>query len=332
MHTLASTIALSATLTLASAAFSQHVRVISEASGDYGVTWHENLTVWPGQRVDVRVRIALEDAEPFTIVGLSGATYQPTLSGWDPSSGDTVLPFTFPGLDAVGVPTNESEYDGAHVVDTLGATGRIAPFGSGRQGSTSPSGLITAFHDPGNILRFAGSRNTTMLTDVRWGVGTAQYPLSLSGSFFSRDLAPMVFRYAFVVSPRSQLARTLIAQTPFESISGQVAKYYQCSACAQALNMPVLAENLFQAIISVRSRCHADLVGNLQPNPADPTEPPRRLPDGSVTIDDLLYFLEQFELGTSLADLDNASGEGVQDQAVTIDDLLFFLVHFEQGC
>jgi hypothetical protein len=54
--------------------------------------------------------------------------------------------------------------------------------------------------------------------------------------------------------------------------------------------------------------------------------------DGAVTIDDLLYFLVQFEAGDVRADLDNGSGGGVRDGAVTIDDLLFFLAHFEGGC
>lgn len=54
--------------------------------------------------------------------------------------------------------------------------------------------------------------------------------------------------------------------------------------------------------------------------------------DGAVEINDLLYFINKFELGNVAADLDNGSMNGTPDQAVTIDDLLFFLVHFEGGC
>lgn len=54
--------------------------------------------------------------------------------------------------------------------------------------------------------------------------------------------------------------------------------------------------------------------------------------DGGVDINDLLYFLVQFEEGGTNADLDNGSGTGTADGAVTIDDLLFMLVHFENGC
>lgn len=54
--------------------------------------------------------------------------------------------------------------------------------------------------------------------------------------------------------------------------------------------------------------------------------------DGGVTIEDLLYFLGEFGLGSLNADLDDGSGTGVPDNGVTIDDLLFFLVHYAGGC
>lgn len=55
-------------------------------------------------------------------------------------------------------------------------------------------------------------------------------------------------------------------------------------------------------------------------------------PDGSVDINDLLFFLAAFEQGSSSADLDNGSGTGVHDGGVDINDLLFFLARFEAGC
>lgn len=54
--------------------------------------------------------------------------------------------------------------------------------------------------------------------------------------------------------------------------------------------------------------------------------------DDAVTIDDLLYFLVQFEAGNVAADLDNGTSTGTRDDAVTIDDLLYFLIRFEAGC
>jgi uncharacterized membrane protein len=55
-------------------------------------------------------------------------------------------------------------------------------------------------------------------------------------------------------------------------------------------------------------------------------------PDGGVDVNDLLYFLVQFEAGAATADLDNGSGSGTPDGGVDINDLLFFLAHFEAGC
>lgn len=56
------------------------------------------------------------------------------------------------------------------------------------------------------------------------------------------------------------------------------------------------------------------------------------VPDGGVTIDDLLYFLVQFETGVLCCDVDDGSGTGEPDGGVTIDDLLYFLTQFEAGC
>ena len=55
-------------------------------------------------------------------------------------------------------------------------------------------------------------------------------------------------------------------------------------------------------------------------------------PDGGVDINDLLYFLAQYEAGLAPADLDDGSGTGTPDGGVDINDLLFFLTHYEAGC
>ncbi len=54
--------------------------------------------------------------------------------------------------------------------------------------------------------------------------------------------------------------------------------------------------------------------------------------DGGVDINDLLYFLAQYEAGNIAADLDDGSGTGTPDGGVDINDLLFFLVRYEAGC
>jgi len=56
------------------------------------------------------------------------------------------------------------------------------------------------------------------------------------------------------------------------------------------------------------------------------------VPDGGVTIDDLLYYLAIFEAGDPRSDVDDGSSSGVPDGGVTIDDLLYFLLRFESGC
>lgn len=56
--------------------------------------------------------------------------------------------------------------------------------------------------------------------------------------------------------------------------------------------------------------------------------------DGAVTIDDLVYFLDRFEVGAQAADLDD-DGEPAAlspDGAVDINDLLVMLARFQQGC
>ncbi len=54
--------------------------------------------------------------------------------------------------------------------------------------------------------------------------------------------------------------------------------------------------------------------------------------DGGVDINDLLYFIAAYELGSLGADLDDGSGTGTPDEGVDINDLLFFLTHYEYGC
>lgn len=56
------------------------------------------------------------------------------------------------------------------------------------------------------------------------------------------------------------------------------------------------------------------------------------VPDGAITIDDMLYMLGHYEAGDPLADLDDGSGTGTSDGAVDINDLLFFIDHYENGC
>jgi hypothetical protein len=55
-------------------------------------------------------------------------------------------------------------------------------------------------------------------------------------------------------------------------------------------------------------------------------------PDGGVTIDDLLFFLDLFANGDPRADLDDGTFTNTPDAGVTIDDLLYYLERFANGC
>lgn len=56
------------------------------------------------------------------------------------------------------------------------------------------------------------------------------------------------------------------------------------------------------------------------------------VPDGGVTVEDLLYYLGIFDMGDLGADVDDGTFTGLPDGGVTIDDLLFFLFRFDAGC
>jgi hypothetical protein len=55
-------------------------------------------------------------------------------------------------------------------------------------------------------------------------------------------------------------------------------------------------------------------------------------PDGGVTIDDLLYFLDLYSSGVVRADVDDGSENGHPDGGVGIEDLLYYLLRFDLGC
>jgi hypothetical protein len=262
----------------AAPALADQSNIICEVSEDYGITWHPTLSVWPGQRVDVRVRVQRIDPMPHTSAGLSGLTYQPTLTNWFPAVGDSHVPFDFPGLSNDGTNTTESAYAGRPVADGVGVTGRIFPLAWGSQSINSTSGLITAFHDPGDVLRFSGSRNTTLSTNFAWGVATAQPNAGLGGTLFNTSIDVVVFKYAVRLAPRTTSSRDLIASVPFASVSGGIVKWYICSNCMTALNLPLLPEHIFPATASVRSRCPADIAGTAIHDPRLPSAPPAILP------------------------------------------------------
>lgn len=55
-------------------------------------------------------------------------------------------------------------------------------------------------------------------------------------------------------------------------------------------------------------------------------------PDGGVTMDDLLYYLDGYARGLRRADVDNDARTGIPDGRVTAEDLIYYMIRFEQGC
>lgn len=55
-------------------------------------------------------------------------------------------------------------------------------------------------------------------------------------------------------------------------------------------------------------------------------------PDGGITLNDLLFYLDLYAAGDVRADVDDGSFTGTRDRGVTIEDLLYLLVHLEAGC
>jgi len=54
--------------------------------------------------------------------------------------------------------------------------------------------------------------------------------------------------------------------------------------------------------------------------------------DGGVGIEDLLYYLGQYNAGVTRADVDDGSGTGTPDGGVGIEDLLYYLGRYNAGC
>lgn len=56
------------------------------------------------------------------------------------------------------------------------------------------------------------------------------------------------------------------------------------------------------------------------------------VPDQSIDVEDLSFFMTALETGDVRADVDDGSGTGTLDHSVDFADILYFLVHFESGC
>lgn len=56
------------------------------------------------------------------------------------------------------------------------------------------------------------------------------------------------------------------------------------------------------------------------------------VPDGGVTLDDLLYYLDLYGAGSNAADVDDGNAAGAHDCGVGLEDLLYYLGRYDLGC
>lgn len=206
--------------TAASWARAQTTNIVFEAAVNpqSEADWHSSVTAAPGETVFVRMRIRLGGG---TALGLAGATTQPTLSRWYPENGDVRREF-----DAQPVMRDEHQ-----------RTGRVFPFASAGMNATSASGILTSHKDPGNILRFGGSKAITATINPAWGVNHAQLTQQLNGTSFATDLDVLVFRYAIELSNTRLEARTMT--TGVAAVSQNRGTWYLNAAGTQTLNADI---------------------------------------------------------------------------------------------
>lgn len=252
----------------AATAFAQTSLIYNEVSTDGGSTWSSNTSAVPGSTVHVRTRVRLEGA---TALGLAALTMQPVMQGWRADLGDTAIPFTFPGLNMTfsqpdyGTPTTETSYSGRNVINSSTNTGRMFPFGASGQGDTSSSGLLRPFNDPGNTLRFAGSRNITATTNTAWGVSIGQLPQQrpapyYAGAFFDPSLDAVVFRYAVTLST-DDAPRSLLATIPAGLITLNQASWYILPNGTQLLRVPAVVQDSVISVVPAPGATALALVG-----------------------------------------------------------------------
>lgn len=203
-------------------------RIILEVSTDRR-NWFSRVDALPGAEITVRVRMQLLNPEPG-ILGLGGATYQPALSNWD-AGRDERRPFTDPDPGSFFY-------------------GRVFPFASVGQGSSSASGLLTSFNDPGGVLRFAGANCVTMTTNLSWGVNSAQLTQQLGGTNFVGGTDVVVFRYGVALGDTGA-ERTLVASVPLAGVQNTRMTWFRTAIGTNSLLAPLTIDNIIPAEIHV---------------------------------------------------------------------------------
>ncbi len=221
---------------------------------------------------------------------------------WDPRFDDAVFAsnFLFP-------------------VANVGSCVATRDFGGGSPGNSE---LYYDLSIPG-LFTFGNSIASPACDQDVVVVGAFQAPASASGSamYFvkaesvlasgCRDFAffPQTLASPLVQSPRSVIMSNDVRVAAFAGVFAPVTPVTTVLCTASICPRPQPA-------------CPADLDDGSMTG----------TPDGGVTISDLLYFLNEFGIGTLNADVDDGLSSGDCDGGVTISDLLYFLTRFQVGC
>lgn len=247
-----------AALCFALSASAQTARLDVQVSSD-NVNWGDSMFAPAGSTVYVRV-VATTDAPG--VVGFASATFQPTISNW--SNGDLRLPFT---SSTSAIPSNEGE---------PAYLGRMSPFGSVSMGNGSTSGQLSTFVDSGTTMRVAGSRATTMTSNLAYGVVSSQISKSLAGNSYNASLSPVILKFGFQVSNSPDL-RTMIATIPLASVQNARTQWHTSliTGTGNPTNIPLTAADIDPATIYV----------------GPPNLPPVAVPDSFAMLEDQTLFV-----------------------------------------
>lgn len=225
---------IAAALSLAAGAAAQTARLDVQVSTD-NVNWTDSLFAPAGS--DVFIRVVASTTAP-NAVGLAGVTYQPTLTGW--TSADTRMFFTSSnGASAFnnsGLPAN---------------LGRMTPYGASAMNLSSTSGLLVSFVDTGGVLRIAGSRASSMTTDLGYGVVSDQNPKVRYPTYDQSNTA-VILRYGIRLSD-SPLLRTMIADIPIAGVKDAKTRWYTSliNSSGSPIDVPITQADIHSATLHV---------------------------------------------------------------------------------
>ncbi len=182
----------------------------------------------------------------------------------------------------------------------------------------------------GVTFAFGGLDPTRYITDGRWletgapsfqtqpvgrSTGAGQ---SVTFSAFCAGVTPIAYQWqkdGVNISDGGPYSGVLTNTLTVSNITAAEAGMYRCVATNSCGSSPSTAAQL---VIG----CVADYDDGTGTG----------TPDGGVTIDDLLYYIQLWRAGNAGADIDDGSSTGVPDGGVTIDDLLYYLVRYDAGC